>query len=180
MNPPLLRSTFVTVIAWIFIALSGMGVLAAVLQNVMVHTLFDNPEFAQAMQSSPLEMPALVVFMANHVKLVALAWLLLSSFILACSIGLLRRWNPARLCFVGLLVLGMLWQVAGTLLQWDMMASMRQQIAGMAVTGAPDLGPFLIAAAVAAIVFNLGCCVLLGWIARRLLSAPIAAEFRHG
>ena len=38
------RSTFVTVVAWVFIVLSGFGTLISLLQNLMIQTVFTSPE----------------------------------------------------------------------------------------------------------------------------------------
>jgi hypothetical protein len=113
----------------------------------------------------------------GHFQLFLLAFLLISSFTLVSSIGLLKRWNWARLCFVGLMLIGIVWQLSGLGFQFSMFSSMQQQFSPAAAPGAPDLRPFIVAIAVVSTLFALGLSVLFGWIARRLLSAPIAAEF---
>src|SRR5690242_17763652 len=100
------QSTFVTVVAWIFIVISGFGTVIAILQNVMVQTVFRDSGMAQAMQTPPPGTPPLSAFMAMHLPWVFFAFLLISTFTLISSVGLLKRRNWARLSFVGLMVLG--------------------------------------------------------------------------
>ncbi len=176
-NPP--RSTFVTAVAWVFIALSGLATLISILQNIMVYTVFHTPEVAQAMQAPPPGMPPMAAFMASHFQYFFLAFMLVSSFTLVSAIGLLRRWNWARLCFIGLMILAILWQLLGVVLQVAMFSSMHAQFAAQAGPDMPDMQPFFIAVSVFGAVFALGFGVLFGWIIRRLVSAPIVAEFRR-
>jgi hypothetical protein len=174
------RSTFVTVLAWIFIALSGFGTVVAILQNIMMFTVFRGPEISQAMQApAPPGMPSAAAFMMSHVYLFFLAFLLTSAFTLTSSIGLLKRWNWARLCFVGIMVLGILWNLGGLALQFSMFSSMQHQFSAASTHGGPDMRPFLIAIAVVSVLFAVGFSVLFGWITKRLLSPVVAAEFRR-
>ena len=174
------RSSFVTVLAWIFIALSGFGTFIGIVQNVLVQTVF-LPAMERAQPSMPPGMPAISVFMFNHLGAIFLAFLLVSAFVLICSIGLLRRWNWARLCFAGIMLLGIVWSVGGVVMQFFMFSSMQntmqQQLQDM--PDAPDLSYFVMVIFVLSAVFSIGFSVLYGWIAKRLLSAPIAAEFRQ-
>ena len=171
------QSTFVTVVAWIFIALSGFGTVISILQNIMVQTVFRSPEVSQAMQAPPPGAPPFAAFLATHFQWFFLAFLLVSAFMLASSIGLLKRHNWARLSFIGLLSLAILWQVGGLALQFFMFSSMREQFSAAAVQGGPDMGPFFVAIAAVSVLFAVGFSVLFGWIIKRLLSPAVAAEF---
>lgn len=170
------RSSFVNVVAWVFITLSGFGTLIAILQNVMIQSLMRSPQL-EAMPAPPPGTPAVSVFLFEHMQLFFLAFLLVSVLLLVSSIGLLKRWNWARLCFVGLMILGIVWNLAGTAMQFSVFSSMGAQFAA-AAPDAPDMQPFFIAIFVVSAVFAIAFSVLFGWIAKRLLSAPIAAEFR--
>jgi hypothetical protein len=176
MNSPMQRSTFVTVLAWVFIVLSGFGTLISILQNIMVQTMFSTPELQAAMQAPPPPgTPAFASFLLAHFQWFFLLFLAFSATTLAASIALLRRRNWGRLLFVGLMVFGILWNLGGLALQFAMFGSMRQQF--QAAPGAPDMGPFFIAMAVATVLFALGFSALFGWIAKRLLSPQVASEF---
>ncbi len=173
------RSTFVTVLAWIFIALSAFATLSSILQNIVAQTLFRGPEFSQLLQSTPSGAPPIAAFVFGHFQLIFVTALVVSVAMLVSSIGLLRRWNWARLVFVALMVLAIAWQLGGLALQFFMFSSMHAQFADAAAHGGPDFETFFIVVGVASVLFALGFSVLFGWIASRLLSAPIAAEFHR-
>jgi len=173
------RSTFVTVIAWIFIALSGFTTVISILQNIMIQTIFSNPEFSQETKALPPDAPAFAAFMIEHFRLFFFAFLLASAFMLVSSIGLLKRRNWARLCFIGFMALAIVWHMGGLAIQFSMFSAMHEQVSAAATHGAPDMAPFFIAMAVFSVVLALGFSFLFGWIIKKLISAPIAAEFRR-
>src|SRR5713226_3604903 len=124
-NPPSpVKSTFVTVVAWVFIVLSGFATFISLMQNLMVRFMpqqaFNeataDTTFARIMPSGPR-------FMFAHLRLLVLLVLVLCVLMLLSSIGLLRRRNWARLVFIGLLGAGILYNIAGLLLQQSMMSS---------------------------------------------------------
>ena len=119
--PP--RSSFVTVVAWIFIVLSGFSTLIGALQNLMIRSMpFDQLNSAlQDSTAAQLPAPARVIF--SHFQLFFLVTFLLSLLMLISSIGLLRRHNWARLAFIGLLVLGIIYLLGGLFLQQSFMSS---------------------------------------------------------
>jgi len=171
-------STFVTVLAWIFIILSGFGVPIAALQNVMVWTVFSSPEFTQSFEtSSSVDMPSAAIFLTSHMHLFFFAVLLFLVFTLVSSIGLLKRKHWARFSFVGLMLFGILWNLGGLVIQFSIYSSMQQEFSAMSTQGGPNMDVFMFAMAAVAVLFAVALSVLLGWIAKRLLSPEIAAEF---
>lgn len=173
------RSTFVTVLAWVFIVLSGFSTLISILQNILLFTVFLSPEASQALQAPPPpDLPPVMAFMTAHLYVFFIAFLLVSTFTFASAIGLLRRWNWARLCFVGIMVLGVLWNIGGLALQFSMFSSMQREFSATAMHGGADMQPFFISIVVFNVLFAVGFSVLFGWIAKRLLSPAVAAEFR--
>ncbi|MGY0505398.1 hypothetical protein [Luteimonas sp. e5] len=171
------RSTFVTVVAWIFIILSGFATMISLLQNIMVLTIFRDPMFSNS--APPPGAPPSAVFMAEHAPLIFFAFLLLSLFMLVSSIGLLRRRNWARLCFIAALGFAILWQIAGLALQFSQFSSMREEFSVATLSGGPDMTPFFVAIAAFSVIIAIGLSVLFGWIMRKLVSPPVVAEFRR-
>jgi hypothetical protein len=172
------RSTFVTVVAWIFTVISGFMTMISILQNIMVQTMFDNPQMDEALRAAPPPgTPPVVTFMASHFQLLFLVFLVFSAITLIASIGLLRRKNWARLLFIGLMALGIAWNLGGLVLQLTMFSAMQGSFAN--VQGAPDMKGFFIAMTVISVVMALGFSGLFGWIAKRLLSPAIVAEFKQ-
>ena len=170
-------SSFVTGVAWVFIALSGFGTVMSILQNILFHTVFNTPEMEKALHTAPPGTPPFAMFMFSHFALFFAAFFAMSVVTLAASIGLLKRENWARLFFIGLMVLSILWNLGGLALQFTMFSSMQDSIA--TVRGAPDMKIFFIGVATVSVLFALGFCGLFGWIAKRLLSARVIAEFRR-
>ena len=169
------KSTFVTVLAWIFIVLSGFATLIGVLQNIMIQTMFNDPKFSEGLAKAPQNVPASVGFMASNFKLIFAALLACFVVTLISSIGLLKRRNWARLVFIGIMALGIIWNIGGLLLQFTMFSSFpsfpkapheAEAFQSMFVT-------MMVFSAVIAVAF----AVLFGWIIKRLISQPIVAEF---
>ena len=178
MNNITTRSTFVTVVAWIFIVLSGFMTAISILQNIMIQTVFNRPEMERALHSQPPPgTPPFATFMSAHFQLFFFAFLIVSVATLVSSIGLLNRKNWARLVFVGLLVLGIVWNLGGMVLQFATFSSMQDSFVSQ--PGFPDMKPFFIAIVVVSVLFAVVVSGLFGWVVKRLLSPAVAAEFTH-
>ncbi|GAB3032200.1 MULTISPECIES: DUF2127 domain-containing protein [Oleiagrimonas] len=172
-NPPK-RSTFVTVVAWIFIILAGFATLIGTLQNILFATLMKGPAFDQAMHDMPHTSPVMQAIW-SHFQLIAVVMLILAVMNLIASIGLLKRRNWARLLFIGLLGVGIAWQLAGMVLQHFAMASMQTQFAD--VPNMPDMHAFMTGIYAFAILQGLAISGVFIWIILRLISPRIRAEF---
>ncbi|HET9048408.1 MAG TPA: hypothetical protein VFN29_05560 [Chiayiivirga sp.] len=171
------RSSFVTVVAWIFIIFSGFGTLITILQNIMYWTLFRSPEVIDALQRPMPGAPPLATFLASHMHWFFIFTLMAALAMLVCSIGLLRRLNWARLGFIGLMVLAAIWNLGGLVLQWSMFSSVQQDFAQSPGMGEMSTEPVFMVIVVMSALMAVGFSLLFGWIARRLASPAIAAEF---
>jgi hypothetical protein len=94
------------------------------------------------------------------------------SLTLAASIGLLLRQAWARVVFIGVLGLGIAWNVLGAVLQFVLMPTLPAPPAG-------DMGAMFVVMWVVTAVVAFGTAALFGWIIHRLCSSEIAAEFRR-
>jgi hypothetical protein len=175
------RSSFVTVVAWIFIVLAGFTTFISVLQNIMINTMFPLDELRTARASEP-GMPPFFDFIFGNIRLFFLAILVVSAVTCASAIGLLLRKNWARLVFIAILALGIAWNLGGLVLQQIMIDSMMKfpMTAGKSVPADFEAGMqgMMIAIRVFSAVFALGFSVLYGWLIKRLISPSIVAEFR--
>lgn len=178
------RSTFVSAVAWVFIGLSAFASLIGLMQNLMVHLVFPLDEMQAQMfaQANVQEAPWVAQVMVQFLPWVFGAVLALSVVSLAISIGLLRRHEWARIAFIVLMVFGVLWNVAGIGLQVAFTGTFGEMLP---TGGDPDFDRMyrmfgvmqtviLAMAAVVALAFS----TLFGWIAWRLRSPEIVAEFR--
>jgi hypothetical protein len=173
------RSSFVTVLAWVFIVLSGVGTAISALQNVMVYFVFPRAQLRAAMETDPAstQLPAFAKFMLGNIEVFVAAMLLLSLLALVASIGLLKRQNWARLVLIGLLGFGIAWNLGGLVLQ----QAITSQFPEPTNVPAEFQGQFQAMRTVflvVAVVFSIGVSAVFGWIIWRLRSASVVAEFR--
>lgn len=164
------RSTFVTVVSWIFIVGSGFATLTTLMQNVMVHVMFKTEEFSQV----PQDMPPGAAFIFENFQFIVLAFLLLSIVMLVSSIGLLKRKNWARWVFIIVLSLGIVWSLGGILLQALLFPSMPE------LQQNPRFDEFQTMQSVMqwfVAIFGIGVAVLFGWIVKTLISDSVKREF---
>lgn len=183
MNPAApARSTFVTVLAWIFLVLTGMGLVVSVLQNLMVHLLMPPEVFEQA-ASAPVApgTPAWATWMMGHFRLIIALVFVLTGVMFIASLGLLKRWNWARLLFIAMMALGIAWNLFSLGLQLPMLMDMHAQIgeASRATPDMPDLGWFVVGVGAVMLLMVLGFSAVQAWIIKRLLSPEVVAEFRR-
>ena len=173
---PAARSTFVTVLAWIFIGLSSFSVLISILQNLMVHLVFRGPEFEQAMQAAKEtpQTPAFASFMFEYMGVFVRAVLLQSSS---------RSWRRSGCCAAALARLvvrdhgtGIAWNIADSLAV-GMFPSMSEMPGGAPEEFQSHFQTVFIVMMVFGGLMALAFSALFGWIIKRLLSPQIAGEF---
>ncbi len=164
------KSTFVTVVAWIFIVLSGYAVAISLLQNVMVHVMFKSEQFPDM----PHEMPFGASFVFSNMQLIVFAVFLILVMTLIASIGLLKRKNWARLTFIVFLSLGILWSLGAIVLQAVFFSTMPEMPRG---PRAEDFDTMLTVMRWFMFIFGVGIAALFGWIIKRLTSESVKREF---
>jgi hypothetical protein len=180
---PAERSDFVTLLAWVFIGLSGLATLMATFEYMMVNFVMSMGQMQDAMNDAKArgDFPPGAEFMLDHVRQLMAAFFLLSLVTLVASVGLLKRWNWARLLFICLMALGIAWNLAGLFLQRLMMSTVLSSMPMMQPNMPSDfraqLESMMTGMQVMGAIFALGFSVLFGWIIKRLMSAEIRREF---
>ncbi|PVY76433.1 hypothetical protein C8D92_105186 [Tamilnaduibacter salinus] len=164
------RSTFVTVIAWIFIVGAGFASFVSILQAIMVSTLFSGDEF----QSVPDDAPAIARFMFEYFHLMVYGFCALSIFTFVAAIALLKRKNWARLIFIGLLSFGVLWQIGGLIMQLFLFPEFPAPPEGEGFEEFERMGDIMLWFSFALAAALSG---LLIWIIKKLVTQPIVSEF---
>jgi hypothetical protein len=172
------RSTFVTVVAWIFIAIAGFATFISLLQALMFTFVFPADEFLKGDASREMEeMPAFFRFMIQNMQWFFVMFWSLCVLTLVAAVGLLRRKNWARVIFVGLMAFGILWNLGGIWLQEQMMSSFSK----LPAHAPPEMGTGFEAMMVVMRfvwgAFAIGMSILFAWIIKRLISRSIRAEF---
>ena len=173
---PAQRSNFVTVLAWLMIVPSALGVLISTLQNVLVFTVMPMDQMTLPSGPEAEQIPAFALFMMEHMRAVFVAFWLLTVLALASGIGLLQRREWARLVVIALLALSIVMNLGGLYVQQSFLSSIpvstdappefRQQFESMAST-----------MWTVSIAMALGFSAVSAWMIWRLNSESIKAEF---
>jgi hypothetical protein len=166
--------------------LSGFATSISLLQNLMVGFM-PRAMFDSAMQDSTFGrvIPPAGRVMFSHLQLVVVCVLILTALMLAASIGLLQRRNWARLVFIGLLGFGIVYNLAGLVLQQSMLSSMTSQFPLDSAfradstfrSTAQQFDQMMAGFRVVMYVVTIGFAALFGWIIAKLVSRPIREEF---
>lgn len=167
------RSTFVTVLAWVFIVGAGFTSVVSLMQVVMVSIMFSGDEF----QSIPEDAPGFARFMQEYFHLFIYSFFALAVFTFTSSIALLKRKNWARLAFIGILLLGVVWQVFGIVIQFFMFS---EPPADQSMEGFDDFQRMTNIFRWFTLAFGIFLSGLFIWIIRKLLTEPIISEFTLG
>lgn len=104
------KSVFVDIVGWVFAVLAGFGVVIGILQNVMVHVMFP-PDFHEQIAQNAEHVGA-GFEMFRYIEIMFAAVLALMVLTLVSAIGLVKRRSWARMVFIGLMVVGVAWNVA--------------------------------------------------------------------
>ena len=167
-------SAFVTVLAWILIVLTSLGSLMLLFQNIMMHTLLADPEMQAFMNEMPQDMPGqgMVQFIMSHMRAIAAISLLLCLIDLAFSIGLLQRRNWGRLGTMGMLALGIVYQVLSLGFAWFVWQDM-----GAVGFEPAQFQELLHGMRLVSAFFALATCALFAWLIYKLRSPAVRTEF---
>jgi len=169
------RSGFVTVLAMVFIVMSGGSTLIAALQNLLIHTFLKG---APLVASPALrDMPGIYNFVVLHFEAIFFLNLAVSAAVLVVSIGLLKRKRWARIAFIVFMALGIAWNVVMPVLQYFMMQWMLASIPPAGEGGAPDFRAFMLVIRAVTLFFAVEMVGLFSWIIYKLTRPEIAAEF---
>lgn len=165
------RSIFITVVAWIFIIFSGMGLLEFVMFGFMsFDKLFPNGQIpTEPNQPSMAAMTAVW-----HV----MAWVggIISAWVLASSIGLLLRKNWARISYIVMMILGI-----GFAAMYTLFGVLVMILAGHLPRNAgtpPEMHAFMPVIMGFVVFISLLFLALYTWILIKLLSDKVRQEFK--
>lgn len=167
-------SSFVTVLAWTSLLLSGFCAVMLLLQGVLVYAFFEatelgqeilrDPEFGKFLDTMPLGLGFLGLF---------LIFLVASVVTFIVSLGLLKRREWARKGFIVLMALGIVWSVLSIF-------TMPSYGPESLPTGDPVAEAFdatFQMLTVVTILLTIAIVVLHGWIIRKLMAPSVKEEF---
>jgi len=172
------KSTFVTVLAWIFIVLSGFGLLILAMDAAVFWMFPFEKLMAQnaALHPNQPQLPA--ALMAALFRWGMVVMLLLQAWVLASAIGLLLRKNWGRISFIVIMVIGLVFN--GLYLLVELMAVIGIHFIGkMAAPPGmpPEFQSFMQVFMIMFMVLTIAMLVLFGWIVKKLVSEDIRKEF---
>jgi hypothetical protein len=172
-SPSTRQSNFVTILAWVLIIFNALGVLGALMQNIIVNFVFP-----KVMATAPPGMPA-EQFPLTFFRTLAFLVLLFEVFVLYAAYALLQRRNWARRTFVVLFALGIAWNVLA-LVGFGLGLGFAD-LFGVAAQEMPvDPRTVFTTIFIGMAVFAILMTVLFVWLIRRLRSPEIKAEFSSG
>lgn len=170
--------SFVTVVAWIFIVIGGFSTFASVIQNVVVNTVMPVDQMLADFErlDAAFNGPFSPLFLLRHIRLLVALFLLASLGTLVAAIALLKRKNWGRLLFLGVLGLGILWNLASLGVQYAFVTGFT-----LPPQAPPEAAAQFKSAAWGVLGFAafiaLGISAVLAWIAKRLCAPEVLREF---
>lgn len=170
------RSLFVTLTAWVFLALGAMASVSALLQNATLASWLPGLQGLGAAQPLPM----LTGLLVGYLPWVMGVGLAVSVATMACAAGLLMRLDWARRCFIVLLGVAIGANLLGLWLQHEVVLSVVDSTLAhspLPPAAAHVFGNFVTASQVMAIVMTAAACLLLAWVMRRLMSPMVRQEF---
>lgn len=173
------RSSFITSLAWIFIVLAGFGTAVTLLQNIMIMLVFPFDEMQASIRETGRgqSMPWFARLMFDNVRLMVGSIFCICVLTLVSAIGLLKRKNWARLVFIGIIGLGILYNIASALMPLLIFPSIPEAPQG----APPDIqGNFELMTEIMTgfiIAISTAFVALFGWIMKRFFSKEIKREF---
>ncbi len=167
------RSAFITVVAWIFIVLSGLGMLElGILLFVPLQSLMPPAQMHVG------EVPQNPELFVAYLRGMFLMGFVLGTWVLVSSIGLLLRKNWARISYIIMMILGIGW--SSMYLLMGIFVIVMVQTVGLQSNPTLPPGARAVASAFMAILMIFGAVfvALYGWILVKLLSESVRKEFQ--
>jgi len=170
------KSKFVTVVAWIFIVVAGFATFISILQNIMINLMFPIEKMTEALNEAEAQehIPFLFRFLFSNIRIFFFGFLVISATTFVSAIGLLKRKNWARIIFIIILSLGILWNISGLFMQHLMFSSMPEL---PNQEGVNQFKVMMNIMRVFTLIMAIGISILFGWIIKKFTSQRIKAEF---
>ena len=174
------RSTLVTVVAWVFLILSALATLGAVM-NVLILAVTPastvDAIVSRVTQDTAVThlLPAPYQFMMHHARPVALIKLAWCAAVLITSVGILQRREWARRTFVATLGIEIIVVILAFVMSQSMLMGIARQLASQSRTGQvpPGMGTGMALGG----LLGVGIVAILLWLLFTFRSARVRNEF---
>jgi len=174
------RSGGVTVIGVLFLSLGLMWLMAALFQGAFFAFLaaMRPGGIALGEVSQDPNVPVVVRFIVHYAKFFWALNIVAAGVLCVASVGLLRRKNWARVAFVGVGVLGIVYAMVSLGASALMVPFFRTQMAGLESMGVGTAMATMATVALAIVVVkSVFVGVFFGWMVRKLTRAEVRGEF---
>lgn len=174
------RSGGVTVIGVLFLTLGLAWLFAALFQGAFFAFLASMRPGGIALGevSNDPNVPVVVRFIVHYAKFFWVLNIVAAGVLTVCSVGLLRRKNWARVAFVGVGVLGIVYALVSLGASALMVPFFRSQMAGLESMGVGTAMATMATVALALVVVkSVFVAVFFGWMVRKLTRAEVREEF---
>ena len=170
------KSIFVTVLAWFAIVLGGFCTTISILQNVMIFVMFKGEEVGKDIHDAKQygDMPWFFKWFMLHPQSIFLATLALFSVAFISGIGLLKRKNWARLIFICMSCLGIIWNVLSLVMQSSIISTFKESSSNVHDSNFRMMAMVI---QIFSVLFAIGFSLLFLWIIRMLTTERIRREF---
>ena len=174
------RSTLVTVVAWVFLILSALATLGAVM-NLLILAVTPaatvDAIVSRVTQDTAVThlLPATYQFMMHHARLVALIKLVWWAAVLIASVGILQRREWARRTFVVTLGIEIIVVILAFVMSQSMLMGIASQLASQSRTGQvpPGMGTGMALGG----LLGVGIVAILLWLLLTFRSGRVRNEF---
>ena len=160
------RSTFISVLSWILILLSGFALFMISIQNILINTIFPKSEIEKVLKEvTSLENYG---FLFSNLEIIFIVLEIFVVIAFISSFALLKRKNWARLALSVIFGFGIVYVLGAMVLEWSFM-----------FRSATEYGTLLILIEVLNFVFFISFSALLVWLIKKLNSPEIIEEFNE-
>jgi uncharacterized membrane protein len=148
------------------------------MQAAMYFLIFrDKLAAAQGHWPGMEQMPVPFQFFFSHPEVFLATFWSLTVLTFVAAIGLLWRKNWARLYFIVVFALGILWNLGSLWLQHQVLSVASTTMRNAPPEFARQAEIFATVFSIGSVVIAIGIAVLFGWLIKRLLSRAVRAEF---
>jgi hypothetical protein len=174
------RSQLITLFAWFNIVLCGLSVFACLGMMLLFKTLLPADQMMAVMQSPEIQkiVPASAMFALRHIQAILAASLALSAVMFIASYALLKRRNWARLFWVVMMGLMVVWFMAGLFFQPDISSFLPPELNNAPPEIQAQLRAMIETARISGYALSIVQAVLFVWVIWRFCSQDIRMEFQ--
>jgi len=166
------KSNFIDVMGWGSLVMSGLSLLTSIPQMMVTNALTGDAGLDLSMISGMENMPPVVGTIFENMLAVTMISIIFNLLVFISSIALLKRKEWARLFFIVMMVIGLLWMIYGIWTMVPMIESISQMDIGIEDTQSIVDGVMIMVGLISILMLGLYWYVI-----KKMMSDDIKAEF---